>query len=55
MNCSLLIQVESLREEMIQSGVNKGIGMEQTIKTSEELDKILNLFQECSMTCNLFK
>ncbi|TQR20179.1 aspartyl-phosphate phosphatase Spo0E family protein [Psychrobacillus vulpis] len=42
---SVLKRVESTREKMIQTALEKGILDDETIRLSEELDKLLNEFQ----------
>lgn len=42
---SILKRVENIREEMIQSALDKGISDQHTILLSKKLDKLLNEFQ----------
>ncbi|TCT19967.1 Spo0E like sporulation regulatory protein [Melghiribacillus thermohalophilus] len=53
LKCSLLIQMEILREKMIRLGINDGMKLEKTIETSVELDRLLNMYQKCSKTCKI--
>lgn len=42
---SILKRVEYTREKMIQSATENGVSNQETIRLSEELDKLLNEFQ----------
>ncbi len=41
---SILNQLEYTREKMIQSAVENGVANRETIRLSEELDRLLNEF-----------
>ena len=41
---NLLNKLESMRAQMIQSGITYGFLHEQTIRLSEQVDELLNLY-----------
>lgn len=45
MSDTLLKKLEITREKMIQSGLEKGFLNDETIRLSEKLDQLLNLYQ----------
>lgn len=45
MSDALLKKLESTREKMIQSGLEKGFLNDETIQLSKKLDDLLNLYQ----------
>ena len=45
MSDTLLRKLEITREKMIQSGLEKGFLNDETIRLSEKLDQLLNLYQ----------
>lgn len=42
----LAIEINSKRKEMIHLGLHKGLSAEETVRCSQELDELLNLYQE---------
>lgn len=42
---TILKQLESTREKMIQSALENGFGDANTIRLSKKLDRLLNLYQ----------
>lgn len=42
---AILKKLELTREKMIQSGLEKGFLNDETIRLSEKLDQLLNLYQ----------
>ncbi|MBM7698487.1 aspartyl-phosphate phosphatase Spo0E family protein [Kurthia huakuii] len=45
MSDAILKKLELTREKMIQSGLEKGFLNDETIRLSEKLDQLLNLYQ----------
>nr|WP_026021981.1 aspartyl-phosphate phosphatase Spo0E family protein [Kurthia massiliensis] len=45
MSDTILKKLEVTREKMIQSGLEKGFLNDETIRLSEKLDQLLNLYQ----------
>lgn len=45
MSDTILRKLEVTREKMIQSGLEKGFLNDETIRLSEKLDQLLNLYQ----------
>jgi hypothetical protein len=44
----LIIKIETLREKMVSVGLSKGFSSPETIRLSENLDKLLNIQQKIS-------
>ncbi len=42
---SLLVSIQSLREKMVEIGLNEGLQSNNTIEISQKLDKLLNIYQ----------
>lgn len=42
----LLIEIDSKREEMIEEAISSGFTSERTVKCSQELDQLLNHYQQ---------
>jgi hypothetical protein len=43
--CDLLIQINILRNKMIETGLTKGLNNKETIKLSRDLDQLLYTYQ----------
>jgi hypothetical protein len=43
--CDLLIQINKLRNKMIETGLTKGLNNKETIKLSRDLDQLLYTYQ----------
>jgi hypothetical protein len=43
--CDLLIQINKLRNKMIETGLTKGLNNKETIKLSRDLDQLLFTYQ----------
>ena len=41
----LIINIQSLREKMIQIGLKEGLQSQNTIELSQKLDNLLNIYQ----------
>ncbi|AXI29470.1 hypothetical protein CIB87_10770 [Priestia megaterium] len=50
MNLHLRKKIEYLREQMIQTGLQQGLTSSNTIKLSQELDKLLNVYTKNKKT-----
>jgi hypothetical protein len=48
----LIHEIEQKREEMILAAFCKGFTSSETVKKSEELDKLLNLHQQFAINTN---
>jgi stage 0 sporulation regulatory protein len=46
MNLYLKKQIEQLRKHMIQTGLQQGLTSPRAIKLSQELDKLLNFYDQ---------
>ncbi|MDL4840995.1 aspartyl-phosphate phosphatase Spo0E family protein [Aquibacillus rhizosphaerae] len=44
----LLTRINSKRNEMVKVGLLKGLTSKETIKCSQELDQLLNMYQKVS-------
>jgi hypothetical protein len=44
----LLVKINQKRAEMISLGETLGLGAKETIECSQQLDQLLNQYQECS-------
>ncbi|XXM73308.1 aspartyl-phosphate phosphatase Spo0E family protein [Lysinibacillus sphaericus] len=44
----LLVKINQKRAEMISLGENMGLGAQETIECSQQLDDLLNQYQKCT-------
>lgn len=45
-NTKLLVKINSKRDEMMRLGMIKGLTCKETVKVSQELDELLNMYRE---------
>ncbi|KMY54518.1 MULTISPECIES: aspartyl-phosphate phosphatase Spo0E family protein [Bacillaceae] len=48
----LMIQINTVRHLMISTGLQKGLNDYETLKYSEELDKLINKYQLVTWPCH---
>jgi Spo0E like sporulation regulatory protein len=51
----LLVKINQKRAEMISLGENIGLGAKETIECSQQLDELLNQYQQCNKRAYSFQ